>query len=822
MMDESADTVEPPPGQQPAGEARIMVAVRKRPLLPAEQQEADVVAADMASATMTVSDTKLTIDMRKEVVQRGTFHFDHVFDQTCSNARVYAETTRPLLEIVRGGGSAVVFAFGQTGSGKTHTMLGGADRREHGLYALAAHDIIATLRGMRLSVSFYEIYGGKLFDLLNARNKVQTLEDEHKNVNLVGLTEHPVRDHAALLALVERGAEQRSSGSTHVNDRSSRSHAVLVLTVKTRREKNVFGRMSFIDLAGSERAKDTTDLDKKTRAEGAEINKSLLALKECIRNMYEGKKHIPFRGSKLTQILRDSFTGNCATLMIANVSPCQGHCDDTVNALKYTNRIKEMQAGRSADPAGAAAHAAAHAEPSRCDKCGFPIFCEDAAQHVCPKQFLPCKHCKALVVTSKMATHVLECIDAPTECTGCKTWVIRSQLHKHRQRCPAVEMACKLCGERMARRDADVHAGTCSGVRVACPHCRAATTRGELAEHAEACPQRRVACAACGFLVRAALLPAHRNKCIGGIHSSIRRVSMGSSRNTSMTVMPPMEASKPRLGHLKVAVTPSRLPPLSLGAQPARPESSTQLRKSPATTRQRGAATPRAAALREAPTPNTARAIPAGPLTADISPKRGKKVTPAKQATPAKKEKEAKKSSAAAAKRDGSSPYLEPLTPPRPTSSVARPTSSAARPTSSAARSSSALATRSPTGLSYGTPSPNRAARASCPYCAAPFGSDSGLQQHLVACADNGVVPCPFADAGCRDVVRKSEVAAHVQSAMAQHLVLVHAHSQAVSRENGRLQVQLDELKAAKPPAAAAPAASARRPTHGRTQSMST
>jgi kinesin family protein 2/24 len=104
-----------------------------------------------------------------------------------------------------------------------------------------------------------------------------------------------------------------------------------------------FGKMSFIDLAGSERGADTIDQNKQTRLDGAEINKSLLALKECIRALDLEKKHLPFRGSKLTQVLKDSFTGNSKTTMIANVTPANSCCEHTLNTLRYADRVKELK-----------------------------------------------------------------------------------------------------------------------------------------------------------------------------------------------------------------------------------------------------------------------------------------------------------------------------------------------------------------------------------------------------------------------------------------------------------------------------------------------
>ena len=105
--------------------------------------------------------------------------------------------------------------------------------------------------------------------------------------------------------------------------------------------------MSFIELAGSESGADTINTNKQTKMDGAEINKSLLALKECIRALDLEKKHLPFRGSKLTQVLKDSFTGNSKTTMIANVSPASSCCEHTLNTLRYADRVKELKKGQN-------------------------------------------------------------------------------------------------------------------------------------------------------------------------------------------------------------------------------------------------------------------------------------------------------------------------------------------------------------------------------------------------------------------------------------------------------------------------------------------
>ncbi|KPI87859.1 putative MCAK-like kinesin [Leptomonas seymouri] len=322
--------------------SRILVAIRKRPLNAGEQANGfdDIMDTDNASEIV-LKEPKVRVDLRKYThVHR--FFFDEVFDETCTNVEVYHRTAHALIDTVFDGGSATCFAYGQTGSGKTHTMLGKSP--EPGLYALAARDMFDRLtEDMHIVVSFYEIYSGKLFDLLNGRRPLRALEDERGKVNIRGLTEHASTSVGDLMGIIEQGNGVRSCGSTGANDTSSRSHAILEIKLRHRRSSRQCGKFTFIDLAGSERGADTVDCARQTRMEGAEINKSLLALKECIRFLDQNKKHVPFRGSKLTEVLRDSFIGNCRTVMIGAVSPANKNAEHTLNTLRYADRVKELK-----------------------------------------------------------------------------------------------------------------------------------------------------------------------------------------------------------------------------------------------------------------------------------------------------------------------------------------------------------------------------------------------------------------------------------------------------------------------------------------------
>jgi kinesin family protein 2/24 len=219
-----------------------------------------------------------------------------------------------------------------------------------GLYLLSCIDMFNFLQkkefqNLELWVSFYEIYCNKLFDLLNNKNVLQAREDGKGNICIVGLVEKHTKNVEELLDIIDFGLNSRTVGITGANLDSSRSHAILQISIKTK-EKEIYSKISFIDLAGSERAVDTIDTNKRTKIDGAEINKSLLALKECIRALDLEKRHKPFRGSKLTLVLRDSFIGNCLTLMIANISPCLSCSEHTLNTLRYADRVKELRKPR--------------------------------------------------------------------------------------------------------------------------------------------------------------------------------------------------------------------------------------------------------------------------------------------------------------------------------------------------------------------------------------------------------------------------------------------------------------------------------------------
>ncbi|KAL0376442.1 UNVERIFIED_CONTAM: Kinesin-like protein KIN-13A [Sesamum calycinum] len=339
--------------------AKIKVVVRKRPLNKKElaRKEDDIVTV-YDDAYLTVHEPKLKVDLTA-YVEKHEFCFDAVLDEHVTNDEVYRNTVEPIIPTIFQRTKATCFAYGQTGSGKTYTMQPLPLRAAEDLVRLLHQPVYRNQR-FKLWLSYFEIYGGKLFDLLSDRKKLCMREDGRQQVCIVGLQEFEVSDVHIVKEYIERGNAARSTGSTGANEESSRSHAILQLAVKrhpevkeSKRNNNinegnesrsgkVVGKISFIDLAGSERGADTTDNDRQTRIEGAEINKSLLALKECIRALDNDQIHIPFRGSKLTEVLRDSFVGNSRTVMISCISPNAGSCEHTLNTLRYADRVKSL------------------------------------------------------------------------------------------------------------------------------------------------------------------------------------------------------------------------------------------------------------------------------------------------------------------------------------------------------------------------------------------------------------------------------------------------------------------------------------------------
>ncbi|KIM97879.1 hypothetical protein OIDMADRAFT_168137 [Oidiodendron maius Zn] len=290
-------------------------------------------------------------------VKDQTFAFDRVFDENTTQAEVYEATTRGLLDSVLDGYNATVFAYGATGCGKTHTITGTA--QQPGIIFLTMQELFEKIsersdeKQTDISLSYLEIYNETIRDLLVPGESKQGLmlrEDANQAVSVAGLSSHHPKDVQEVMDMIVKGNEYRTISPTEANATSSRSHAVLQINVAQKdrnadvNEPHTMATLSIIDLAGSERASATKNRGERL-IEGANINKSLLALGSCINALCDVRKknHVPYRNSKLTRLLKFSLGGNCKTVMIVCVSPSSAHFDETQNTLRYANRAKNIQ-----------------------------------------------------------------------------------------------------------------------------------------------------------------------------------------------------------------------------------------------------------------------------------------------------------------------------------------------------------------------------------------------------------------------------------------------------------------------------------------------
>ncbi|KAL1585724.1 hypothetical protein WHR41_06086 [Cladosporium halotolerans] len=291
-------------------------------------------------------------------VKDQTFGFDRVFDENTTQGDVYEATTKNLLDSVLDGYNATVFAYGATGCGKTHTITGTA--QQPGIIFLTMQELFEKVEELRsekeseITLSYLEIYNETIRDLLNPNlgNKqgLMLREDANQAVSVAGLSSHNPQNVQEVMDMVITGNGNRTQSPTEANATSSRSHAVLQVNVSSKsrdasvQEPVTMATLSIIDLAGSERASATKNRGERLM-EGANINKSLLALGSCINALCDPRKknHVPYRNSKLTRLLKFSLGGNCRTVMIVCVSPSSQHFDETQNTLRYANRAKNIQ-----------------------------------------------------------------------------------------------------------------------------------------------------------------------------------------------------------------------------------------------------------------------------------------------------------------------------------------------------------------------------------------------------------------------------------------------------------------------------------------------
>ena len=344
-----------------AGQSNILVAVRVRPLLKHDVVKKSCVRV-LNSNVVCILDPASSADkvdiLRVNRTREKQYAFDYVFEPGSTQDAVFHHTTKFLIHGVLDGYNATVFAYGQTGSGKTYTMIGNND--DPGIMVRVMGDLFkhSEVEGKKqgfsykVAVSFLEVYNENIRDLLSDVEEYLDLrEDPMKGPTVAGITEVEVSGGKDIMDLLTQGNLRRSQQATAANEVSSRSHAVLQVVVEGKDKSSgtvaniKVGKLSLVDLAGSERAANTQNRGARL-VEGANINRSLLALGNCINALGEkGNKgnFVPYRDSKLTRLLKDSLGGNCRTVMIANISSAESSFEETLNTLKYANRAKNIK-----------------------------------------------------------------------------------------------------------------------------------------------------------------------------------------------------------------------------------------------------------------------------------------------------------------------------------------------------------------------------------------------------------------------------------------------------------------------------------------------
>ncbi|XP_048591259.1 kinesin-like protein KIN-4A isoform X1 [Brassica napus] len=330
----------------------------------------------------------VTVVSGKPQVQIGShsFTFDHVYGSTGSpSTEMYQECAAPLVDGLFQGYNATVLAYGQTGSGKTYTMGTGCgdSSTQTGIVPQVMNALFTKIETLKdhiefqIHVSFIEIHKEEVQDLLDpstinksdtkvahvpGKPPIQIRESSNGVITLAGSTEVSVSTLKEMSACLDQGSVTRATGSTNMNNQSSRSHAIFTISVEQMRKINnntdspengslkeeyLCAKLHLVDLAGSERAK-RTGSDGMRFKEGVHINKGLLALGNVISALGDEKKrkdgaHVPYRDSKLTRLLQDSLGGNSRTVMIACISPADINAEETLNTLKYANRARNIR-----------------------------------------------------------------------------------------------------------------------------------------------------------------------------------------------------------------------------------------------------------------------------------------------------------------------------------------------------------------------------------------------------------------------------------------------------------------------------------------------
>ncbi|XP_042048568.1 kinesin-like protein KIN-14I isoform X1 [Salvia splendens] len=328
----------------------IRVYCRVRPFLPGQYDHL-ITIDHIEEGTICIN------TLAKNGKGRKSFNFNKVFGPSATQEEVFSDT-QPLIRSVLDGYNVCIFAYGQTGSGKTFTMTGPRDLTEdsQGVNYRALRDLFMLAEKRKdtfyyeVSVQMIEIYNEQVRDLLNSDGLNRRLEIRNSSQTGLSVPDASlvrVASTSDIIDLMNLGHRNRAVGATALNDRSSRSHSCLTVHVQGRDLTTgsfLRGCMHLVDLAGSERV-DKSEVTGDRLKEAQHINRSLSALGDVISSLAQKSTHIPYRNSKLTQLLQDSLGGQAKTLMFVHISPEPDAVGETISTLKFAERVASVELG---------------------------------------------------------------------------------------------------------------------------------------------------------------------------------------------------------------------------------------------------------------------------------------------------------------------------------------------------------------------------------------------------------------------------------------------------------------------------------------------
>lgn len=209
-----------------ADSMKISVCFKKRPVFHSELADGEIDVVSVTNPKIIIHDCRYKVDGVTKAIENNEFKFDNAFDENDSNEELYFFQVRPILDLIFNQGIVTIFAYGQTGSGKTFTMNGIQDIAVKDLFERGIDYWENHGRNFTVTVSMYEIYGGKLYDLLNEHQELKQREDKYGTIQIAGLREQFVDTDDSILELIKQGNQMRTTHATKANDTSSRSHAI--------------------------------------------------------------------------------------------------------------------------------------------------------------------------------------------------------------------------------------------------------------------------------------------------------------------------------------------------------------------------------------------------------------------------------------------------------------------------------------------------------------------------------------------------------------------------------------------------------------------